>query len=148
MSTYDRDFANQLINRAQLDAVTLRQSAQDTNCNALVDVSYWQINYSVANQRLSLLAFVTPADPSNLLSVIRIVMESPDKSKIYGAAFTSLLQGFKPSGAPGVTLSPYVIAPFPPPGPDTKVLGTLDGTVQTSSGSCDFYFEQIFELNT
>ena len=83
-----------------------------------------------------------------MISFVRLVMESPDKSKFYGAAFTSLLQGESPSGAAGVTVSPYVIAPFTPPAPDTQILGTLDGKVLlVPSGSCDFYFEKVFEIN-
>lgn len=40
MSSNKSEMVDQLIMRGQLDADVLRQRAQDTNCNALVNVSY------------------------------------------------------------------------------------------------------------
>jgi hypothetical protein len=147
MSNDVSDLVNQVMMRNQLDADTLRQRSAETNCNAYVNVSYWELSYN-PKSGISLLAFITPTVPGTMISFVRLVMQSPDKSKFYGAAFTSLLQGESPAGAAGVTVSPYVIAPFTPPTPDTQILGTLDGKILlVPSGSCDFYFEKVFEIN-
>ncbi|HEY3135815.1 MAG TPA: hypothetical protein VGL29_07175, partial [Blastocatellia bacterium] len=106
-----------------------------------------EANYNSAYGRLSMAAEVIPADLVTSITFVRIVMMSLDKSEVYGAAFTFLLQGSDPARVPGVTSFLNVVAPFPAPAPGTSILGRLDGTLQTPLGECQFYFEQAFQIS-
>ena len=147
MSNKNPELVNQLITQSQLSDDTLSQGAPETNCNGSVDVSNWGANYNSSFGRLSMGAEVTPALQITSITFVRLVMMSLDKSEIYGAAFTFLLQGSDPAKVPGVTSFLNVVAPFSPPAPGTSILGRLDGTLQTPAGECQFYFEQVFQIS-
>ncbi len=147
MSSKNPEFVNQLIMQGQLSDDALGQGAPETDCNSSVNVSNWGANYISSYGRLSMGAEVTPADLVTSITFVRLVMMSLDKSEIYGAAFTFLLQGSDPAKVPNVTSFLNVVAPFPPPAPGTSILGRLDGTLQTPLGECKFYFEQVFQIS-